>query len=202
MTWKIFASAVILSAAACGQEEQAAPENGVNVETGAGAAGQQVNGARPETHTVQGGGSGSDGGAGGNGGSNRNGGGGDDEMRWLFARTAAGPKLSYGEPQTDNVRLLLRCSGDELSVNFIRPADVVSSRPDQLTIASGGMQWTANVSAEESQIGGMSISATAPLSSAPITAFASGRPLEVRWGEETIRVPGTDQARQFLSACG
>lgn len=126
---------------------------------------------------------------------------GDGAMAWRFNRTAAGPKLAYGEPRTDNVRLNLRCDGGQVTLHFMRPAEVVGRRPDKLTVASGGTQWRTDVSAEESQLGGMSISATAPASSAPMTAFASGRPLEVRWGDETIRVPGTDKARQFLSAC-
>lgn len=125
----------------------------------------------------------------------------DNDMVWSFSRTVAGPKLAYGEPQTDNVKLNLRCDGDRIVLHFMRSAGVVSRRPDQLVIASGGMQWRSGVSAEESQLGGMSISANAPASSAPITAFHSGSPLEIRWGEERILVPGTDKAKEFLSAC-
>lgn len=127
---------------------------------------------------------------------------GSDEMAWNFSRTAAGPKLVYGEPQTDNVRLLLRCAGNQVSLNFMRPADVVATRPERLVIASAGEQRTTNVSTEDTQLGPISVSATAPIASAPISAFRSGNPLEVRWGDETIRVPGTNQAEQFFAACG
>lgn len=126
-----------------------------------------------------------------------------DAMRWSFHRTAAGPRLTFGEPQTDNVRLMLRCGDGQVSVHFMRPADMVERRPGQLTIASGGMQWRAEISSEESQLGGMSIRASAPLSSAPITAFRSGQSLEVRWGPETIALPGQQggAVQQFFNSC-
>lgn len=195
----------LLAAAACGQEEQAEPVAAEDVNTGAvpsrpdGAgevrddAGTDSNGeadAAPK------------GGNGGNSADKVDGGLGNSEMTWAFSRSAAGPKLTYGEPNTDNIRLMLRCEGDRVSLNFIRPSDVATRRPDRLTVASGAAQREVRVSAEETELGGTSISASVPASAEPIRAFQSGRPLEVRWGQETIRVPGTDKAKQFLSACG
>ena len=126
-----------------------------------------------------------------------------DEMAWNFSNTAAGPKIAYGVPQTDNVRLMLRCpeSGQAL-LSFIRPADIAEGRPDTLSIASGNARRSVTIETEQGPLG-TTVKAQAPLSSGPLQQFRSGSGLEVRWGEETISVPAASEApvRRFFEAC-
>lgn len=129
---------------------------------------------------------------------------GGDEMSWNFSRSAAGAKIAYGVPQTDNVRLMLRCpeSGEAL-LSFIRPADIAEDRPDTLSIASGSARRSLTIETQQGPLG-TSVLAQAPLSAAPLQQFRSGNELEVRWGDETISVPGAPDGpvRQFFDACG
>lgn len=127
----------------------------------------------------------------------------DSSMEWNFSRAAGQPKLAFGVPQTDNVRLILRCpeSGQAL-LSFLRRTDA-EDRPGTLAIASGGAQRTLNIETEQGPLG-TTVRADVPLSAAPLQQFRSGKGLEVRWGEETINVPGAADGpvRQFFDACG
>lgn len=130
--------------------------------------------------------------------------GGEAEMAWTFTSTGEGPKIAYGEPQTDNVRLMLRCpdSGEAL-LSFIRPAEEVEDRPDTLVIASAGSSRSLTIEMNQGQLG-TSVEAQAPLKSGALQQFHSGNELELRWGEETFRVPGAvdGPVRQFFETCG
>lgn len=124
----------------------------------------------------------------------------DREMRWSFARTAAGPKLTYGEPFTNNVKLMLRCaSGDSLRLSFVRPA---GSPGGEMVVRSGGAEQRFDATAIESEIGGATIQAIAPMGSQPLQNFRGGSALEVSWEGETISVPAPgNEARQLFDAC-
>lgn len=129
--------------------------------------------------------------------------GGEDGMRWTYAGSSAGARLTFGVPDTDNVRLAMRC--DEagiVALNFTRPMDMVERRPGNLTILSGTGRRTANIEVEETQLGA-SVAAEAPARSAPFRKFRSGDDLVVRWGEERISVPGrpTEPIDRFFAAC-
>lgn len=123
-------------------------------------------------------------------------------MRWNFARTARGPKLTYGEPATDNVRLTLRCDGSErVELSFMRPSSAADG--NSMTLSSGGAERQLKATVEETQLGPALVSAVAPISSQPIQSFRSGSGLQVRWRGETISVPPAgEQGRQLLDACG
>lgn len=125
-----------------------------------------------------------------------------ESMEWQFEDGPAGPRLSYGEPESDYVRLAVSCEGDMARLHFMRPARVVRDRPDALIVESGGMQWKAAISARASELAGMDIEASIPLSAEAMTAFGAGNPIELRWSGEIIRVPPTDQAGRFLDSCG
>ena len=129
----------------------------------------------------------------------------DDGMRWHFSRSVEGPKLAFGEPATDNVRLMLRCpsGGGSVVLSFTRPADIVAARPIEATLASGGSEARLDVDSRESALGGRLVEATIALDSAPIRRFRDRSALTLRWGEERIAVPaaGAD-GRRFFEACG
>lgn len=126
-----------------------------------------------------------------------------DGMSWNFSRTARGPRIAYGVPQTDNVRLMLRCpERSRALLSFIRPDEFAEGKPDMLAIASGNSRRSLTIETEQGPLG-TSVEAEAPLSAGPLQQFRSGSELEVRWGDETIRVPGSAQGpvRQFFEAC-
>lgn len=129
----------------------------------------------------------------------------DDGMRWHFSRSVEGPKLAFGEPATDNVRLMLRCppGGDGVVLSFTRPADIVAARPGEATLASGGSEARLDIDSRESALGGRLVEATVGLDSAPVRRFRDGSALTLRWGEERIVVPaGGTEGRRFFEACG
>ena len=128
----------------------------------------------------------------------------DDRMRWHFSRTDRGPKLVYGEPRTDNVRLMLRCppGGDSAILSFHRPSTLVRRRPEELRLASGAAEQTYAVDARESALGGMTVEIVVPVDSGPLREFGDGQPLSLHWGDETIAVPTAAEAGRFLRVCG
>lgn len=128
----------------------------------------------------------------------------DDRMRWHFSRTDRGPKLVYGEPRTDNVRLMLRCppGGDSAILSFHRPRELVRRRPERLRLASGDAGQTYPVDTGESALGGMTVEIVVPIDSRPLREFGGGHPLSLQWGEETIAVPAAAEGGRFLRVCG
>jgi hypothetical protein len=128
----------------------------------------------------------------------------DADMSWAFSRAGPEPKLAYGVPQTDNVRLMLRCpAAGEVLLSFLRPNQEVQNRPGTLVLASGNAQRTLTIETQQGPLG-TSVEAELPLSSGPLQEFRSGEELEVRWGDSTIAVPGDSDrpVRQFFEACG
>ena len=138
----------------------------------------------------------------GNGGDGNGGDGGNDagepDMAWNFSTTARGPKLAYGEPQTDNVRLTLRCAGgDRIELSFMRSA----VGGGQMTVRSGGASETVSASAEETQLGGHLVTAELPASAAPLQRFRGGNALAVEFGGESRTVPTSGEADRLFGAC-
>lgn len=126
------------------------------------------------------------------------------EMRWTFSRSADRPSLAFGEPRTDNVRLMIRCGrNEEAHLSFIRPAEIVAERPHMMTIASGGATRSLTLETRPGQLG-TTVEVQAPLAAAPLQQFRSGRDLRLRWGDEEIRVPGGSDGpvEEFFAACG
>ncbi len=78
-------------------------------------------------------------------------------MRWNFTETS-GPKLAYGKPATDKVRLVLRCDGSgEIAFSFLRPETVKIGKT--LTVQSDGASESVKPTATPSQLSGVSVSA-------------------------------------------
>lgn len=122
-----------------------------------------------------------------------------EPMAWNFATTAAGPKLTYGEPRTDNVRLMLRCAGgDRIAFSFMRS----SAGEGPMTVRSGGVSETAPATAEQTQLGGVSVRAELSSGAAPLQRFRGGSSLTVEYAGETRTVPPAGpEADRFFEAC-
>lgn len=126
-----------------------------------------------------------------------------ENMEWSFSREGGTPRLAFGEPQADNVRLTLSCREDgAVLVSFTRPEEFAEGKPDLLSIVSGNARRSMTIETEHGQLG-TSVQAAAPLSAAPLEQFRSGQELEVHWGDSTIHVPGAEDGpvRQFFEAC-
>ncbi len=126
--------------------------------------------------------------------------GGDDRMSWKFS-TAAGPKLTYGEPATDNVRLMMRCAGaDRVILSFLQSA--APDNASRMTVRSHGASQTIATNIEATQLEGVSVSAELSASAAPLEQFREGNPLRVEWASEMLTVPPAGaEAERFLGAC-
>lgn len=131
----------------------------------------------------------------------------DDGMAYHFKTGERGPALSYGVPDTDNVALSLRCpqnaANGAVTVSFTRPAGIVKSRPQTLTLSSGDAQQSLAVETRSSQLG-TSVVAQTGTDGAVMRAYRDGSPLKVSHGDETIRIPGQDdqdRIAQFFEAC-
>ncbi|HUG46227.1 MAG TPA: hypothetical protein VMK31_06930 [Sphingomicrobium sp.] len=124
----------------------------------------------------------------------------EEGMEWSFARDSVGPKLAYGAPDSDNVKLMLRCTGGEsLRVSFTRPE---GAEGGELLLRSGGEERRVDAIAEASQPGGVIIEATVPMSARPLQNFRTGSTLDVLWQGEVISVPAAvEEARQLFAAC-
>lgn len=122
-----------------------------------------------------------------------------DAMTWNFAETAAGPKLTYGEPRTDNVRLMLRCAGGErIALSFLRG----SAGEGPMTVRSGGASETVPAEAEATQLGGVSVRAELAATAPPLERFRGGSALAVEYAGDTRNVPPAGpEADRFFSAC-
>lgn len=132
----------------------------------------------------------------------------NDGMRWNFSRTAAGPRLAYGEPATDDVRLMLRCppGGDTVLLTFHRPRELAEAQPGEIVIEAGGEVHRSTIDVRESQLGGSTIEAQAPVSAGPFRRMRAGLPLTLHWGDRAVSVPAggarQDQVNAFFEACG
>lgn len=132
-----------------------------------------------------------------------NGGAASGDMAWTFSRGAAGPRMAYGVPQTDNVRLMLRCPETGLALlSFILPPGMAENLPDTLSIISGSARRSLTIETQQGPLG-TSVEAHAPLSAAPLQQFRSGNEMEVRWGDEIIELPAAPEGpvRQFFEGC-
>lgn len=193
MTWKTWIAAPALALAACGGDGETQPaagpanalpaEPGNESETGAAA---PANGDEGDAGADRG----------------TDGTGTEPDMAWVFARSAAGPKLTYGEPETDNTRLMLRCGeGDAIVMSFLRGH--ASGGPSEIMVASGGESATVPATVSESELlNGLIVEAELPASSPPLGRFRGGAAMRVEWGRDTIRVPAAGaEAERFFAAC-
>lgn len=132
----------------------------------------------------------------------------EDGMSYHFKQDQGGAALSYGVPDTDNIALSLRCprKGPEGSIliAFNRPARIVAERPGTLVAASGDARQELSIETRSTQLG-TNIEVRTSADSAPLVAYRGGAPLEIRYGDEAIRIPAADEQGQiarFFEACG
>ena len=122
-------------------------------------------------------------------------------MSWIFSDSAGGPKLAYGIPQTDNLRLMLRCAeAGNVRFVFMRPAS--ASPITRVTISSGGASSEVEAQSDASQLGGISVETELPVDSGPLIQFRSGHRINVSWTGGEISVPEAgQQADRLFEAC-
>jgi hypothetical protein len=125
---------------------------------------------------------------------------GEQGMEWGYASEAAGPRLTYGEPNTDNVRLILRCAeAGTVRLSLPRPEGTESG---EFVLRSEGAERRVFATAEPTELGPVNVQATVPVDARPLQSFRTGSPLDVMWQGEVISIPGPgEEARQFFEAC-
>jgi hypothetical protein len=127
-------------------------------------------------------------------------GGGVDGMEWTFASDATGPRLSYGEPGTDNVKLLLRCADrGAIRMSFLRPEGTESG---EFILRSEGAERRVYANAEETELGAVNVVAVMPVDARPLQSFRAGSPVDIQWQGEVVSLPGAgEEARRLFEAC-
>jgi hypothetical protein len=123
-----------------------------------------------------------------------------DGMEWLFATDATGPRLAYGEPGTDNVRLMLRCADrGAIRLSFLRPEGTQSG---EFVLRSEGAERRVYANAEETELGAVNVVAVMPVDARPLQSFRAGSPVDIQWQGEVISLPGAgEEARRLFEAC-
>jgi hypothetical protein len=125
---------------------------------------------------------------------------GEQGMEWSYTSEAPGPKLTYGEPNTDNVRLMLRCAeAGTVGLMLPRPEGTESG---EFILRSEGAERRVFATAAVTELGPVNVEATVPVDARPLQSFRTGSPLDIIWQGEEISVPSAgEEARQFFEAC-
>jgi hypothetical protein len=124
----------------------------------------------------------------------------DDGMEWSFSSDATGPRLTYGEPGTDNVKLMLRCADrGAIRLSFLRPEGTQSG---EFILRSEGAERRVYANAEETEMGAVNVVAVMPVDARPLQSFRAGSPVDIQWEGDVISLPGAgEEARRLFEAC-
>lgn len=83
-----------------------------------------------------------------------------DRMQWTLRTGADGPRLTYGEPATDNVGLSFRCDQPgRVTASFVWPETLMEGR-DTFSLMSGGAQMPVEAETSPIELGENSVSVT------------------------------------------
>lgn len=127
-------------------------------------------------------------------------------MAWLLTQTPEeGAKLAFGEPQSDNVVLMLTCRPGSGEVVLARTG--AADQPPAIILASGGRE--GRFAGEATPFGGASgvyVEASAPAAHPALAAFRRTGDLTLREDLASIRLPADRAAHRrietFFDACG
>ncbi len=125
------------------------------------------------------------------------------EMAWSLTHAEGeGAKLAYGEPQTDNVLLMLTCEprSGEVRVSMTAPD---GSAATALKLSSGGR--SSRLAGESAPTGfgeGLLVEAGARADDPVLTRFARSGELAVAVGARRTELPADpDKSRRFVESC-
>ena len=126
----------------------------------------------------------------------------NDELRWNASTTSRGEKLSYGKPQTDDVRAALRCaSGGKVTVQVFPSKR--AERPGQMSVSAGGATDRMAAEVTESMLGGLIVGGDLERDSRVLGRFRNGQPMTVNWGSHSVTVPAQSaEISTFFDRCG
>jgi hypothetical protein len=125
------------------------------------------------------------------------------EMSWsLTEAEGEGAKLAYGEPQTDNVLLMLSCEprSGEVWVSMTAPEGTGAKA---VRLSSGGRSTRLPGESAPSGFGdGLLVEAPARADDPVLTRFAEGGELAVAVGARRATLPADpDKSRRFVESC-
>lgn len=125
------------------------------------------------------------------------------EMTWSLTHAEGeGAKLAYGQPQTDNVLVMLTCepSSGQVWVSMTAPEGIGAKA---LKLSSGGR--TSRLPGESAPTGfgeGLLVEAEARADDPVLTRFAQGGELAVTVGARRAELPADpDKSRRFVDSC-
>ena len=127
-----------------------------------------------------------------------------DAREWIYGADAAGPRLMYGTPQSDDVVIAFACTGSEVSI-MVPGADPAESG---VLLASGGRRAAFPGTTEPDQLnGGVIITSRAPLRSPVLEAFSRTGDLSLGGSDgRLVRLSSAPHTRpqigRFFAACG
>lgn len=125
---------------------------------------------------------------------------GQDGMEWSYASDSTGSTLTYGEPNTDNVRLAFRCA-EAGTVGLLLPRPE-GTQSGEFVLRSEGAERRVFATAAPTELGAVNVEATVPVDARPLQSFRTGSALDIAWEGEVISVPGAgEEARQLFEAC-
>jgi hypothetical protein len=125
---------------------------------------------------------------------------GEEGMEWSYASDAAGSRLTYGEPNTDNVRLMFRCA-EAGTVGLLLPRPE-GTQSGEFVLRSEGAERRVFATAAPTELGLVNVEATVPVDARPLQSFRTGSALDIVWEGEVISIPSAgEEARQLFEAC-
>lgn len=125
-------------------------------------------------------------------------------LAWNSSVTAMGPKLSYGTPQTDDVRFMLRCTPGEGRVRVQIMPPVTTDRSGEMTIHAGDARRSLSADVTESGLGGLIVRSELPLDDLALRNFREGQPITAAWGDHRMTVAageGSGEIEAFFRNC-
>ncbi|MCC7267050.1 MAG: hypothetical protein IT546_06880 [Caulobacteraceae bacterium] len=122
-----------------------------------------------------------------------------DAMTWtLHATREEGVKLAYGQPNSDNVVVMMACQPRSQNVRLSAPAP--AGAPPQVTLVSRGeRQLLSGQLGPAGGAGGQLVEVAVPTNSKPLQGFASGGELSLVMGETSTKVNADRRARAAVS---
>ena len=129
----------------------------------------------------------------------------EDGLFWFYSRAEDGPKLAYGAPNSDAVRLMIYCRPTEPRVR-LEATTPAATAPARLTVTSTGATAALPAASDANPMGGGRLVSAQAATTAPVlTAFRNTGRLTVAAGGEpmTMNAGPAERAavQSFFAAC-
>ena len=122
-----------------------------------------------------------------------------EAMAWtLHATREEGVKLAYGQPNSDNVVVMLACQPQSKDVRLSALAPT-GAAPEVTLVSRGERQQLAGQLAPAGGTGGQLVEVAVPTTSKPLQGFANGGELSIVMADQETRVNADKKSRAAVS---